>query len=90
MEYQKLENLFHRISILQGVIFIGALIGGLSSSYLFDYAGTANVFVVSTMFILLAVVYSILYVDESIQDRAADRRISRLVSLELYYEHTKC
>lgn len=58
---------------------IGALIGGLSSSYVLSLVGTVNVFLISSVLMLFALLYTIVRVEESLQDRATDQRIGSLV-----------
>lgn len=67
------------MSFLEGAIFVGGLFGNLSSSWMYRHTSTTAVFAVAAVLMLLATLYVVFAVHESIQDNAADRRLGRWV-----------
>lgn len=68
-----------------GMMFVGGLVGNLASSPLYIATGTSGVFAVATVLSVLSAAYVIAYVDESIQNSAAYRRIGRLVKYRIFF-----
>lgn len=67
------------MSFLQVPVFVGALVGNLTSSWMYRHTGTTWVFGVAALLTLLATLYVMFWVHESIQDDAADRRLGQVV-----------
>lgn len=59
-----------RLTIIELLIFVGVLFGTASSSYILNLTSPTTVFIISTTCLTLATIYTIVFVDESVQDVA--------------------
>lgn len=64
----------NKMSIMEAALYSGMLLGNISSSFILRMTNALTVFGVSTASAILAVLYIVFYIEESIQITAEDRR----------------
>lgn len=74
----------HRMAIMQASLYLGLLVGLMSSSYILQMTSVVAMFVLSTISMFLALIYVIFFMTESIQRLEPESRVVRLPWHMLY------
>lgn len=61
------SNRSSRLALIEMLVFLGIFFGTASSSFILSYTSTNMVFIISTACAFVATVYTIIFVDESVQ-----------------------
>jgi MFS transporter, PCFT/HCP family, solute carrier family 46 (folate transporter), member 1 len=60
------QNRAVKMGVLEAILFLGLLIGSLSSSYVLAWTSATSVFLIATLSILIGLSYIIFYIKESV------------------------
>lgn len=70
-----------RFGIIEMIIFLGILCGDASSSFILKSTSSTSVFIISTVCVLIALIYTIKLVPESVQVRTSESLFEQLKEL---------
>lgn len=83
------KNRAVKMGVIEAALFVGLLLGSGSSSYIYEWSNTTTVFGIATGAVLLALLYTIFFIEESKEISELDSRASmirELFKLELVRE----
>lgn len=67
------------MSLMECALFVGILVGSMASSYVYKFTTTYVMFGITTITTLIATLYVMFFVQESIHNGEAERRIGKMV-----------
>ncbi|CRK91837.1 CLUMA_CG005459, isoform A [Clunio marinus] len=73
-----------RLTLIELLIFVGVLFGTASSSYILTLTSPTTVFLISTIIVIISTIYSIVYVDESVQEVETTSKCNQIQELISY------